>query len=346
MPRRASGDPSAPGPGRRVGGYVAGVSSTTMRPRRVGEILDAGIKIYVGSARTLLGLTAVVVVPMQLLASLILLSTLPSGNDVPAGAFGLSRPRPTNDAAAVLGGQVTVGLVQLIVTTLVTAACVKAISDIYLDHPTGIEVSLRFAVRRLPALIAMQILYLLGLIVGFIALIIPGIRLYGLWAVDTPSLLIEGLGPIKALGRSRRLVKGRWWPVAGVVLISAIMVAVVNGLISAVLVGVASLPSQPSLVLAVFTSVIASAIATILVTPFQAAVTTVLYYDLRVRREGFDLQLLADQLGLPAPEGDQSADWQQVSDYSEGERAFGPESVGQPGGPPFWPPPPGWRPGQ
>ncbi len=128
-------------------------------------------------------------------------------------------------------------------------------------------------------------------------------------------------------------------------LVSSIMVSVINGLVAALLTGIANLPSQPSLLLAVITTVAASAIATIIVTPFQAAVTTVLYYDLRVRREGFDLQLLADQLGAPAPEA-MTADWPLVSDYSEGERPFGPESVGQPGGPPFWPPPPGWRPGQ
>jgi hypothetical protein len=56
----------------------------------------------------------------------------------------------------------------------------------------------------------------------------------------------------------------------------------------------------------------------------------VLYYDLRVRKEGYDLELLAEQLGIP-PSAMPAA-------------AAGPEAVGNVGGPPFWPPPPGWKP--
>jgi len=61
-----------------------------MRPRRVGEILDAAIKIYIRNARTLMGLTAVVVIPMRVLAGIVLLSTLPAGSDVPGGTFAVS----------------------------------------------------------------------------------------------------------------------------------------------------------------------------------------------------------------------------------------------------------------
>jgi hypothetical protein len=91
-------------------------------------------------------------------------------------------------------------------------------------------------------------------------------------------------------------------------------------------------------------------------------VSTILYYDLRVRREGYDMQLLAEQLGLPA-ESLRSAQPEAWSPGSVAPPTFGPgagftapqapgaappigpESVGKPGGPPFWPPPPGWRPG-
>jgi hypothetical protein len=78
---------------------------------------------------------------------------------------------------------------------------------------------------------------------------------------------------------------------------------------------------------------LANAVAEILTRPFYAAVTTVVYYDLRVRHEGFDVVLLAEQLGIRAPEFPAPAG-----------PLTGPESVGQPGGPPFWPPPPGWKP--
>jgi hypothetical protein len=52
-----------------------------------------------------------------------------------------------------------------------------------------------------------------------------------------------------------------------------------------------------------------------------------------VRHEGYDVALLAEQLGIEPTALPAGA----LIDA-------GPESVGQPGGPPFWPPPPGWSP--
>ena len=66
-------------------------------------------------------------------------------------------------------------------------------------------------------------------------------------------------------------------------------------------------------------------------TPFSAAYHTVLYFDLRVRKEAFDLQLLAQRIGVDPPAG----------------AHLGPAApVDETGGdqPPFWPPPPGWKP--
>ena len=91
--------------------------------------------------------------------------------------------------------------------------------------------------------------------------------------------------------------------------------------------------------------------------PFTATVTTILYYDLRVRREAYDLQVLADQLGLPRSDvgtdpngppartgserGRPGRRWVDA-DASTSRSALN-RSV-DPAGPPFWPPPPGWRP--
>jgi hypothetical protein len=328
------------------------MSATAMRPRRVGEILDAAIKIYIRNARTLMGLTAVVVIPMRVLAGIVLLSTLPSGSDVPGGTFTLSSSsQPAADRAAQLGANGTLIVIELIVATLVTAACTKAVSDAYLDQEAGGAKSLRFALRRLPALLVLEILTILGLIVAFVLFVIPGIWLYAAWSVAVPALLIERRGAFRSLGRSRRLVKGRWWATAAVLVVATLMVTLIAGAIEGLLIAVASLPSQPSLLLAVFVSTLSGVIATVITEPFRAATTTLLYYDLRVRREGYDLHVLADQLGLPSAsmpagaEGDHAA-WAgaPADGYPSGDYPIGPESVGQPGGPPFWPPPPGWTP--
>jgi len=304
------------------------MSTPTLRPLRVGEILDAAIKVYLGNARTLIGLTAVVVVPLQLVSAIVLLSTVSTASAVPQGAFGAYSSG--SDSAASLGASVVLGVTGVLVSLLTTAGCVKAVSDAYLGGEPGIASSLGFAVRRAVALFGMYIVYVLGLALGFVALIIPGIWLYGAWSVSAPALLIEGRSPVGALARSRQLVRGRWWPAAGVVLVAFVMVGVVGGVLSGAL-GALVLTGKGSVVVNVIAVSFASAISSVLVRPFQAAVTTVLYYDLRVRRDGYDIALLAEQLGMEP-------------DLPPGLAGAGPESVGQPGGPPFWPPPPDWRP--
>lgn len=311
-----------------------------MRPRRVGEVLDAAIKIYLGNARTLMALTATVVIPVQVVSAIVLLSAVPSGSDIPTGVFAIGHVQRPPSGGAYIGATSLQLVMVFIGTLLVTAACVKAVSDVYLDQPPGYGPSLRFALRRLPALFAMEILLILGLIVGFVAVILPGIWLYASWSVATPSLLIERLRPARALGRSMRLVRDRWWATSAILIVAVLMGEVVNGAIQGLLVAVVSLPSHPTLLAAVSASVLAATVGSVIVTPFTATVSTVLYYDLRVRHDGYDLQLMADELGLPAVAASASLGGGATTPE------WGPASVGQPGGPPFWPPPPGWRPGQ
>jgi len=306
------------------------MSAPALRPLRVGEILDAGIKAYTRNFRTLTGLTAVVVVPFQALSAVVLLSTISTGSEVPRGLAGIGSTRTAH--ATSLGGSAILDLTGLIISVLTTAACLKAVSDVYLDQPTDIGSSLRFALRRLGSLLWLEIMTFVLLAFAFVALVIPSIWLYAAWSVAVPALLIEDCRGWSALSRSFRLVRGRWWPAAGVLLVAAVMTSIVSGALEGLLVAI-SLSSDASVVLTVLVVSLAAGLSAVLTRPFLAAVTTVLYYDLRVRHEGYDVALLAEQLGIePAalPAG-----------------AFvdvGPEAVGQPGGPPFWPPPPGWSP--
>jgi hypothetical protein len=303
------------------------MSAPALRPLRVGEILDAGIKVYLANWRTLMGLTATIVVPFQILSAVVLLSTVSNGGDVPRGAFAAG-----GSNSASTGASVVLLVTGILVGVLTTAACVKAVSDAYLSEPSGIGVSLRFALRRAGPLLWLQILFFCGLVIAFVLLIVPGIYLYAAWAVATPALIVEGCPAVRALGRSRRLVKGRWWSTAGVLLVANVLISIVSGIVQGVLVGI-TVASTSSAVVAVALVSLSAAVSAVLTRPFQAGVTTVLYYDLRVRHEGFDMVLLAEQLGLEPPE---------IPIDAPG--PLGPESVGRPGGPPFWPPPPGWKP--
>jgi len=317
------------------------MNTLDLRPRTVGEVLDGAIKLYVRNARTLIGIVAAVSVPLQIISGLVLLSVVTKGDQVGGSVFALHAQQNQSGATSSQSVDGAVQLVRLVITgvtgVLCTAGCVRAVSDAYVDRTPSIGGSLGVAVRRLPVLIVMEIVRYIGLILASIALIIPGVWLYGAWGVATPALLVEELGPVKALGRSRRLVRRRWWPVAAVLLVSNILAVVVGSALQALFAAVDGFSSHPALLPAVLALVLGATVTSILVQPFTAAVTTVLYYDLRVRHEGYDMQVLADQLGLPVPVSGENSQWR------AGE-PLGPDSVGKPGGPPFWPPPPGWSP--
>jgi hypothetical protein len=270
----------------------------------------------------------------------VLLSVYKSGHDIPTGFAGIGQQIPQSDLAARAGATGITSVVEFIASALVTAACIKAVSDGYLDQTASVSGSLRFAARRLLPLLGLLILVALGEVIGIVLLVVPGVYLYASWAVATPSLLIERQGPLGALRRSHRLVKGRWWPTAGVLLLASVVVALIGGALTALLSALALQSNNPSVLFAVTITTLAGIVSQIIVQPFTATVTTVLYFDLRIRHEAFDLTVMVDQLGLPEATLPPSA----LPLGSPG--GFGPEDVGKPGGPPFWPPPPGWQPGR
>jgi hypothetical protein len=291
-----------------------------MRPLGVGEILDLGIKIYRRRFGTLVRAVAVVVVPVSVLGAVVGLSAGMDTSDTNVDG---------GDAAAAIGGGLIAFILGFIASQVATAASFEIVSGDYLDQAPTWQESLRAARGRLGSLTWLSILYGLALGLGFIACVLPGIYLGVMFAVAVPALLFEDVRGRKALKRSRSLLRGRFWPALGVLLVSMILTSLVQGAIQGVLLGVL-VSAGDSSVLQAFGDAVATSASSILTTPFSAAVTAVLYFDARVRKEGFDLELLARRIGLDAPPGTTSP-WVEPT----------PRPVDQP---PIWPPPPGWRP--
>ena len=148
------------------------------------------------------------------------------------------------------------------------------------------------------------------LFLGFVAWIPVVAWLVVRWSLAGPALLLEGQPVTGAMRRSWALTKGSFWRVLGILLLTTIIVSVgiqiiglpfgVAGGLGGALVG----PDTSFVALAVM--LLVSSIGTVLAGavfyPFSAAVTGLLYIDLRMRREGLDVQLLqASGSGAPAP---------------------------------------------
>ncbi len=276
------------------------MDATELRPLGVGEILDAAIKAYSRNARTLITIAAIVGIPFELLNGVIQLSTASSADQV--GSFGVSpggSTSPTISHAQLAGFVLTTG-VGFLVTLVVTAATVKAVGDAYLGGTPGVGDSLRFALRRTRSLIWLYLLEVIALTFALVFLVVPAVWLGVAWALATPALLIEDVRGTQALRRSFRLVRGRWWPVFGVEVMALVIVGVASLVVSGVLTAIPLAVDGSSVLLRVIASTVSSAFAVALVQPLEGAITTILYFDLRVRKEGLDVALLASRLGFPA----------------------------------------------
>jgi len=266
--------------------------SPQLRPLSVGEVLDASFKIVRQSFGTLAGCVLVVALPLNIINTLITASASDEAFDFESETTtGTGFSNGTEIAGTLLTTTLSIALM-----SLASAACFRAVSGVYLGERTSVGDSLRFAMSRLVPVIVLSLLYVLGLIPAFIALVIPGIWLAVAWSVSFPALLSEGIGPVEALGRSFRLVKGRWWPVFGALLVMYLLVAVISGIVSALGVATVFAAVDSEVAAAIFVTIL-NTLSSLITLPLTAAVLTVLYFDLRVRKEGFDLQLLARGVG-------------------------------------------------
>jgi hypothetical protein len=305
-----------------------------LRPLSTGEILDVSIKICVAQWRTLLKAVLIVVVPVQIISTILTADYTLSSSSLDFGANASQTPQQTLDELnQYIGGLAISGLLQLCAVGLATAACFRAIAQSYLGESADWRESLRFATRHIPSLLLITLLYVLGVGLGTVLFIGPGIWLYVAWAFALPVLLVEGARGRVALGRSFALVKGRWWKTFGTLVVGFILAAIISSLMQAIfLVGMVVGDDNDTVVLVL--SAIAGIVGLSISTPFQAALLTVLYFDLRVRREGFDLELLAQEIGAKAPA---------VAASSDPTPGVAPAPAPADRGSPFAPPPPGWH---
>lgn len=300
------------------------MNAPVLRPLGVGEIFDVAIKIFRANAGTLLKLVGLVVVPLGILSGLIEISALPEDEDAyfeDSDAFG-----------TYIAGVAVSGLLGFLATIVATAACFKAVADAYLGTTPTWRNSLAFVFRRLHSVLWITILMTLLLIPAFLACLLPGIWLGVAWSVAIPAQLTEGVKGTKALGRSFRLVRGRWWPALAVVALGYLLTGIVGGALGALVGGVTAYDTTDPTFTATVATIVAQIFADAVTIPFIAAFLVVLYFDLRVRKEAFDLQLLAQQIGVEPPEGIGPPPQEP------------PPPTGPGSEPPFWPPPPGWKP--
>lgn len=263
-----------------------------LHPMSVGDVLDGAFKLLKANARTILLVVAAIVVPLQLVSAFVI------REQVSVGFLGLLQD-PTlaePDAAANLGSTAAsamTAVLGLLTAPLIAGAVSRIVAASYLGSHLGPGEALRSTARRFGPLLAATLLVFLAQALGFLLCIVPGVLLFALYTAVTPAVMVEEIGPIQAMRRSWRLMKPRLWPVLGIAILARMIAGVLGNLLGGI----------PSVVAVVFGGSLAwlfialgSILSSIVSAPIVAIVSTLLYFDGRIRHEGLDLQIMAAEL--------------------------------------------------
>ncbi len=295
-----------------------------LRPLGVGELLDGALSLIRSNPRTVLGLAAVISAVSALIQTAGLwislrylesmtpvvgsadevditaeLTTLVSGSVaqiVPALVAGFLQVLASGlfivlVGAAVLGRRLDASqtwatlrprLLRLIgVTLIITAGGFVAVGLLI-----GSIVALAFAIGPWAVLP--------GVVIGVGGVILL-VYVYVKLAVASPALVMEGTGVLTSLSRSWVLVRRSWWRVLGILILAAVITSLLTTVVTIPITLIATLVSgfSESFLPTVVASGVATLVAGIITLPFSAAVTGLLYIDLRMRREALDIELVS-----------------------------------------------------
>ncbi|GAA4838558.1 hypothetical protein GCM10023201_29670 [Actinomycetospora corticicola] len=335
-PGGPTGPPRTPPPAGDPWGFGGPVSSprpgiVPLRPLALGELLDGAFQYIRAHPKVVLGVSAVVAVvttliqaPFQALYGQSLETFVGPAGTTPdlARLSGL-----VGGASALLGVSAVVGL---LANTVLTGLLVVVLSRSVLGAPVDARECWSAARPRLPGLLGVVVLVALVSLVAFAVFLLPaglaylagattlaaGLGVLGilvgaaatlvvsvLLALAAPAYVLEGIGVVAALSRSRRLVTGRFWPILGTLLLTYVIVLIIASIIGIPFGGgaaavAAAMGTSPYAFVPLLITSIGSVIGTALTAPFQAGVTGLLYIDQRMRREGFDIELQRAAHGL------------------------------------------------
>jgi hypothetical protein len=266
-----------------------------LRPLSIGEILDRTFSLYRKKFWLFLGISAL---PNLLPLAFGLLGVLFVAAGTKSGA------EPSAVAFVPIFGFTLVGIILYFLAILLSqGATVTAVSELYLGRSIGIMESFRRVRGELGLLFGILLLSGLATLVATLLFIIPGIIVACRLIVSLPSGLLENLGARESLSRSWDLTRGNALRAFLILLLFyALQFGVSFALNLPVQILAATARAHPIWIAAasVATQVV-SFLATVLTQPILTIASAVFYYDLRVRKEGFDLQLMMNPEGARRP---------------------------------------------
>ena len=293
-----------------------------LRPLGVGDIVDRVFSMYRQRALLFAALAAVPYLALFLVIGGMALSLgsqlaplapfiedLATPGQVPNVNF---TPQVAGAVFALVVIVVVAGLISVLFLSVQIGSLVDAAAARYLGRETTVGASFRAGLRVAPKIIGTGLLLFFSLLIGWLVLIfvmiiannalvvvlgilgglIVTVFVFASWLVAPVVAALEPVGPIHAVRRSWWLSSGHRWRILGLQILLAVLQAVLSTLISFIF--VASFISDT--IVRVVLQNIVNVIATVLWAPVEWGTFTILYFDLRVRKEALDLQIAAEAL--------------------------------------------------
>jgi len=294
----------------------------TLKPLGVGDVLDRTFNLYKQRPLLFIALSAIWYLLLVIVFVVLAIAVF-------AGAIAsFVRESPTDIDPATLAGAISGFIAFLIVGILVaillfsaqSASLIRAGALRYLGKEANVGEAFGSGVRASPRVFLAGVLafvlialfwaaaFIVAALIGaitqsggltfvaiFLAVCVALVGTFYLtasWLVAPIVIVVEGLGPIAALSRAWGLSSGNRWRIIGIQALLALLNVVLSALISAVF----AIGGQADQGTTIVIQNLANFASTIVWAPVEWLAFTVLYYDLRVRKEAFDLQLAAEAL--------------------------------------------------
>ena len=242
-----------------------------------GALLDRAFRLYANNFALLLGITAVAYVPLYGL--MLMISSSISGDIGPAAG----------QLWVIVSQVIFIILWASIALPISVGAATYAISERYMGNEVTAGDALSRALHQLWTMSVAQVSAGLRIMIGFVLLIVPGVLWSLSYTLIVPAIMVEGLKSGPSLKRSWELVKGQRGKVFAVMLVINLLALLIGFGIGSVVKMVLPLDSTSR---GIFGNAIDN-LMSVLLTPLGVVAEILLYYDLRIRKEGFDLEMLS-----------------------------------------------------
>lgn len=267
--------------------------SLPTEPGSIGHTLDAGFKLYFISFKRVLGL--------GILAILSVAVPISAGT---VAMLALAREGQEPDVAtfALFGVGILVAMIFYLWFYL---AAICRIGGIAYGQDLSMRACIALGLRRLFPVIVASILYGLALMGGFILLVIPGVIVWLTLAFYALCIVLEGDGILESLKHSHRLVWGNWWRTAIIGTVVLVVYYVISLAVEIPFLVFAQVMFNPeagegSEIIESLLSMLGSILSGVITFPLMASIFVVVFHDLKLRKEGQDLEARVDALTASA----------------------------------------------